>query len=361
MKPIEFRQLLLDWSERHPRVLPWKGERDPYRVWLSEVLLQQTRVEQGAPYYFRFLEACPDVIAMANLPEQALFKLWEGLGYYSRAKNMHATAKRVAFEMGGRFPASVEGLRALPGVGSYTAHAIASFAFGLPYAVVDGNVYRVIARIWGYEDPVDTPAAKRWFDLKAASLLDPAAPALYNQAIMDFGATWCTPRRPKCATCPMAIHCKARISGQEEALPVKKPRLPKKERYFIYAVITRGGLLYIRERTEKDIWRNLWEFPMIESSSKPDDMKAAETHLVESILQDAGVRGKALQAFEGPYRQVLTHQIVLGYFVHFNLDGCLWEPDDHMGWRLAEHVTLKKMYAIPRIIDRFLEQTTLTL
>lgn len=361
MAPAEFRQLLLDWSKDHPRFLPWKGEPDPYRVWLSEVLLQQTRVEQGMPYYFRFLEACPDVFALADLSEQAVLKLWEGLGYYSRARNLHATAKRVAYEMGGQFPTSVEGLRALPGVGAYTAHAIASFAFGLPYAVVDGNVYRVIARIWGYEEPINTPGAKRWFDQKAASLLDPCKPGAYNQALMDFGATWCTPRRPKCTSCPMSFHCRAWISGKAALLPVKQPKSPKKERYFFYAIFSKGGFLYIRERTGKDVWQHLWEFPMIESSGKPKDFEEVAGRLIGFFFKDRGLPGITPRACPGPYRQVLTHQVVYGYFVHFDLEGLAWEPNDGWGWRLAEHVTLKKMYAIPRLIDRFLGHSPLTL
>jgi A/G-specific adenine glycosylase len=361
MAPAEFRQLLLDWSEDHPRALPWKGERDPYRVWLSEVLLQQTRVEQGLPYYFRFLEACPDVFALAGLPEQAVFKLWEGLGYYSRARNLHTTAKRVAYEMGGRFPASVEGLRALPGIGAYTAHAIASFAFGLPYAVLDGNVYRVIARIWGYDKPINSPEAKRWFEQKAASLLHPVAPGVYNQAMMDFGATWCTPRRPRCTTCPMAFQCLAWLSGNTESLPVKLPKSAKKERYFLYAVISRGDSMYIRERTAKDVWRHLWEFPMMESPGKPVDLEEAAHRLAQFFFEDAVAPDIVPKVYRGPYRQVLTHQVIHGYFVHFDLSGSVWEPDNRWCWQLAEHVTLKKMYAVPRLIDLFLEDSPLTL
>ncbi|HMX40236.1 MAG TPA: A/G-specific adenine glycosylase, partial [Saprospiraceae bacterium] len=231
--PAHFRQALLRWAEVHPRPLPWKGQSDPYRIWLSEIILQQTRVEQGLPYYERFVAAYPSVRHLADAPEEELMKLWEGLGYYSRARNLHAAARHIAYGLGGNFPTDYAGLRQLRGVGDYTAAAIASFAYGLPHAVVDGNVYRVLARCFGIATPTATPAAKRQFADLAQRLLDPARPAAFNQAIMDFGATWCKPRQPRCADCPLSSRCVALATGQVASLPLKSGKAPKKERFFL--------------------------------------------------------------------------------------------------------------------------------
>lgn len=221
------------WGAENRRDLPWVGERDPYRIWLSETLLQQTRVEQGMPYYRRFLAAFPRVEDLAAAEDDRVFKLWEGLGYYNRARNLLKAARIVANERNGRFPDTLEGLRALPGVGAYTAAAVASFAYGLPHAVVDGNVYRVLARWHDLDLEVPSAAAARVFAEKADAVLDRADPAAWNQAMMDFGALCCTPRNPDCGACPVADGCLARLAGTVAERPVKKAKAPRRARLLL--------------------------------------------------------------------------------------------------------------------------------
>ncbi|MBK6932730.1 MAG: A/G-specific adenine glycosylase [Saprospirales bacterium] len=266
-----FQKNLLDWHAGHSRPMPWKGERDPYKVWLSEIILQQTRVEQGLPYFEKFVAAYPTVERLAAAPLDAVLKLWEGLGYYSRARNMHATALYIATERDGRFPDTYAGLRALKGVGDYTAAAIASFAFDLPYAVLDGNVYRVLARFFGIDTPTDTPAARKQFAGLAQQLLDPARSGACNQAIMDFGATQCTPQQPACVPCPLRPHCAAFHSNRVPLLPRRSKTPEKRQRFFAYAVFYHRGMVWVGQRHDKDIWQNLYEFPRLDLPEAPAD------------------------------------------------------------------------------------------
>ena len=227
-----FARKLMDWYRENGRSLPWRGTKDPYRIWISEIILQQTRVAQGYDYYLRFIERFPDVQALADAPEDEVMKLWQGLGYYSRARNLHAAAKEVAAL--GRFPDTYEGVRRLKGVGDYTAAAVCAFAYGLPCAVVDGNVYRVIARWLGIDEPIDTTAGKKLFAALARELMGTSDPALYNQAIMDFGAVQCTPASPACLMCPLNDGCAALRQGRVGDLPRKSKKTQVKERYFHY-------------------------------------------------------------------------------------------------------------------------------
>ncbi len=356
-----FRQRLRNWATAHPRPLPWKDEPDPYRIWLSEILLQQTRVAQGLPYYERFVAAFPTVVALAAAPEAEVLKLWEGLGYYSRARNLHAAAKKVVSEHGGVFPASYAALLALPGVGAYTAAAVASFAFNLPYAVLDGNVFRVLARIWGYEEPVDRPAARAWFAQKAQELLDPERPGAHNQAMMDFGATWCTPRNPKCGACPMAADCVALQKKRVDALPRKSPKPARRRRILLYAVIRQGPQVYLRERTGKDIWQNLWEFPALEVAEPPAVNGEMAHQVLDHFFSKEEQKSVKIDTVTGPLKQVLTHQEVHGFFVQMTQNNPDWRPDPAWNWHAAEQLALKKIYAKPRMIDRFLVENPLTL
>jgi A/G-specific adenine glycosylase len=357
----QFRSHLFEWAATHPRPLPWKGEADPYKIWLSEVLLQQTRVEQGMPYYLRFIEAYPNIHALAAAPEGDVLKLWEGLGYYSRARNLHAAAKHVAFTLNGVFPSNLAGLQALPGVGAYTAAAIASFAYQQPHAVLDGNVYRVLARIWGYDEPVDRPEAKVWFAKKAQALLDVDRAGQYNQAIMDFGATWCTPKRPRCANCPMAEQCAAAQQQRTAEWPRKTKRPEKRRRIFLYAVVQQGEMLYMRERTDKDIWQNLWEFPLLEVEETPAENARIGPLLVDHFFKKSEQKNVKIDMVQGPIKQVLTHQKVYGFFVKITQNDPYWRPDASLNWRATEQFTLKKMLAKPRLIDRFLDENPLSL
>lgn len=247
--------------------MPWKGIKDPYKIWLSEIILQQTQVKQGLPYYEKFLVNYPTVFDLANAPEAAVMRDWAGLGYYNRARNLHHTAKEVAQRLGGKFPEDFDGLVALKGIGNYTAAAIASFAYNKPHAVVDGNVMRVLSRIFAVEEPVDTTAGKKMINALAQQLIDKNEPGLYNQAIMDFGATVCTPQNPKCPTCPMKKHCLAFKQKRVNELPIVAKKTKLRERHLHYFVIEHDGHILLNQRNGNDIWKGLHDFPMFEAKA----------------------------------------------------------------------------------------------
>ncbi|MDT3366979.1 MAG: A/G-specific adenine glycosylase [Bacteroidota bacterium] len=274
MQDIVLTEGILRWYAENGRDLPWRRTRDPYAVWLSEIILQQTRIAQGRAYWERFMERFPTVADLAAASEDEVLRLWQGLGYYSRARNLHAAARQIVAQ--GGFPTTLEGIRALPGVGDYTAAAIGSIAFGLPAAVVDGNVYRVLARYYGIATPVGTTAARKEFTALATSLLPaedvvPAGPgatsgpAAFNQGMMDFGAMVCTPLAPRCADCPLAAGCRAYREGRVELLPVKKPAAAVQERHLTYIYIRCNGFTAIHRRGPGDIWQGLWEPFLLES------------------------------------------------------------------------------------------------
>jgi A/G-specific adenine glycosylase len=266
-----FAEKLLDWhATANHRSLPWKNEKDPYKIWLSEVILQQTRSLQGVPYYLSFTDAFQSVHHLAAASDDEVFRLWQGLGYYNRCKNMLATARYIAGELGGKFPNSYSGLLQLKGIGPYTAAAIASFAFGLPHAVVDGNVYRVLARYFGIETPFDTTGGKKEFSSLAQELLDSDSPA-YNQAIMDFGATVCTPQNPLCDQCPLQKNCIAFNRQLVDILPVKSKKTAVRKRYFHYLLLHWQDTIWIHKRAAGDIWENLHE-PLLIEGDKPLDL-----------------------------------------------------------------------------------------
>lgn len=350
-----FREQLMAWFARSHRPLPWKGEKDPYLIWLSEVILQQTRVEQGLPYFERFREQFPTVRRLADASLDEVMKLWEGLGYYSRARNLHAAARHIAYELGGRFPDTYEGIRKLPGVGPYTAAAVASFAYGLPYAVVDGNVFRVLSRFFGIGAPPDTTGGRKLFAGLAQSLLDLSNPADYNQAIMDFGATQCTPRAPHCSSCPLLGACAAFREGKTDALPAKSKRIEKRRRFFHYLVICHRGQALLNRRTQKDIWRHLYEFPLLELPWPGDEKQVRESVLWKQLF---GPQDIAIRQASPPYQQVLTHQKVIASF---------WEISPPAGARVnsggflsVDQKNLSK-FAFPKIIGRYLDRSQLSL
>ena len=251
MGEASFTGILLRWFAQYGRELPWRGIGDPYGIWVSEIILQQTRIEQGRDYWLMFMERVPTVEDLAAASEDEVLRQWQGLGYYSRARNMHAAARQIV-EMGG-FPRTIEGLRALKGVGDYTAAAVGSMAFGLPAAAVDGNVYRVLARHFGIDVPINTTQGKHTFEALAQELLPEHEAGTFNQAMMDFGATWCTPRSPRCMDCPIAGTCEALHSGRVEQLPVKEKKLKVRERRFAYIYIRCQGQVALRRRPAGDI------------------------------------------------------------------------------------------------------------
>lgn len=343
-----FTAQLLDWHDHaNARSLPWKGVKDPYRIWLSEIILQQTRAEQGLPYYERFLEAYPTVTDLARAPDDEVFRHWQGLGYYNRCRNLLATARHIAFERGGAFPQTFEELLSLKGVGQYTAAAIASFAYNLPQAVVDGNVYRVLARYCGIDTPSDSTEGKRRFQAQADALLDRERPGAYNQAIMDLGATVCTPLAPRCEACPVSERCFARRHGVIGELPVKAKKTAVRQRYFHYLLLLHEGQLWIRKRSE-GIWSNLHEPFLIEAGAALDRRGVAAS----KAFQGLDLPGDMLE-YEGELTHKLTHQTIGVRFFTVRLEA-------RPGWSLesGNWVSLNDLdrYAFPRVLVLFFEK-----
>ncbi len=266
---MNFTNLLIEWYLQKKRDLPWRNTTNPYPIWLSEIILQQTRVAQGMPYFYAFLESFPTVKELAIADEQQVLKLWQGLGYYSRARNLHQTAQYIANELDGVFPNSYAGLIQLKGIGEYTAAAIASFAYNEPVPVVDGNVFRVVSRYFGIESDISTGKTKKEFTALAAELLSKEQPALFNQAIMEFGAMHCTPKNPDCENCIFNSSCVALQKGLVGQLPFKSKKIKIRKRYFNYIVLQdKKGNTKIQQRTDKGIWHNLYEFPLFETTQE---------------------------------------------------------------------------------------------
>jgi A/G-specific adenine glycosylase len=346
----EFTTKLMEWNRSgNKRALPWKGEKDPYRIWLSEVILQQTRVEQGWQYYERFIKAFPTVQDLACSSEEKLFKLWEGLGYYSRCKNLHASAKIISERFNGIFPSSYKEILSLKGVGPYTAAAIASFAFNLPHAVVDGNVERVLSRYFGINTPVDSRDGKQLYAELANSLLEKDDPAAYNQAIMDFGATICKPRNPLCIDCIQKEDCQAFQHDWINDLPVKEKSLVRKSRWFTYYIVQYNNKLYIRKRMNKDIWANLFEFILNESSNESEQSFAIKPETIRAVL---GIDQFVVQSVSPYFKQELTHQTIRGQFVTISIK----KPLDKKEFILVAREELTH-FAFPKLINTFLQQS----
>jgi len=308
---------LIKWFKQNKRDLPWRNTVDPYRVWLSEVILQQTRVAQGLPYYVSFVKIFPTVYDLAKAPEQKVLKLWQGLGYYSRARNLHAAAKDVVKNHGGVFPKDYDELKKLKGVGDYTAAAISSFCFNKPQAVVDGNVYRVLARLFAISTPINSTEGKKQFAILAQELLDKKNPGRYNQAIMEFGALYCTPHNPDCEGCIFNTTCQSGNLKEALKYPVKIANKKVTTRYFEYFIIMDKGNTYTEQRTEKDIWKNLYQFPMLEHTERMDNAKVVEQFKKEIIkLPSTGFEIKK----QTPYKKhQLSHQTIFARFTYVNV------------------------------------------
>lgn len=338
--------ILLDWYSREGRDLPWRRTRDPYRIWLSEVILQQTRVAQGLAYYERFTQRFPDVAALAAAPEDEVLKLWQGLGYYSRARNLHAAARRIVHDFGGAFPATFEGVRSLPGVGDYTAAAICSAAYDAPCAVVDGNVYRVLARLYDLDTPIDTVAGQRAFADLARAELDLRCPGRYNQAIMDFGALQCAPASPDCGTCPLSGRCLALAAGTVGCRPVKRGKTPPRDRWFNYLHITSRNQTVVCRRGAGDIWQGLYEFPLLETDAATDFLTLTRDPRFEAWL--GSVPWRLLGSVTLPKHQ-LSHQTIHAVFHRIETPlltpaaASTAVPSDTLG-----------DYAISRLLERYL-------
>ena len=325
-----FTGALLRWFAQNGRELPWRGIGDPYGIWVSEVILQQTRIDQGTDYWLRFMERFPTVESLAAATEDEVLRLWQGLGYYSRARNMHAAARQIV-EQGG-FPRTIEGLHALKGVGDYIAAAVGSMAFGLDTAAVDGNVYRVLARHYGIDVPINTTRGKHTFENLAQELLPDGEAGTWNQAMMDFGATWCTPRSPRCIDCPVALTCDALRTGRIDQLPVKEKKLKVKERRFAYIYVRYKGQTVLRRRPAGDIWQGLWEPLLVEDSPLPD-------------------LGCPLTQVAHDVKHVLTHRVLL---VDFYLAEPAQRPELLSGYTWVDESDLDG-YALPRLVEKLIE------
>lgn len=313
----QFTGKLLQWNRsQNNREMPWKGEKNPYRIWLSEIILQQTRVEQGLNYYNRFIKKYPTVFKLAAAPDQEVFKLWEGLGYYNRCRNLLFTAREIVEKHKGVFPKQYDDIIQLKGVGPYTAAAITSFAYNLPHAVVDGNVFRVLSRFYGIDTAIDSTAGKQVFAALAQQMLDKKLPGEYNQAIMDFGATVCKPAAPACAHCPLQTNCSAYQTGMVNQLPVKEKVLTKRSRHFSYFIFECEGKTWVRQRTAKDIWQGLFEFYLVETDKSQRWTSASVTDWLKEQL---AIRQLTILEISVPFKQQLTHQQINGCFIRVAL------------------------------------------
>lgn len=343
-----FSKNLLDWNQNsNIRIIPWKGEKDPYKIWISEIILQQTRVEQGLKYYHRFISKFPTVASIVDADENQVFKLWEGLGYYSRCKNIIHSARYISEELNGKFPDTFEELLALKGIGQYTASAIASFAYNLPYAVIDGNVFRVLSRFFGVNTPVDTSEGKNRFSQLAHQLLDKKNPGVYNQAIMDFGAVICKPGLPLCHVCPFKKRCKAYAGGLMQVLPVKAKSIVKRKRWIYYLVIELKNKFYTRKRTGRDIWENLYEFMPIETSREMSIAGLLKTKAFKNVFTTSRYQVEKISKI---YVQQLTHQSISGRFIHIR--SAISLPLD--GYTLISHKQLAQL-PFPKLITTYLK------
>lgn len=325
-----FSRKLLNWYDQHKRDLPWRETADPYYIWLSEIILQQTRVSQGLPYFEKFIRRFPTVEDLANASEQEVLSEWQGLGYYSRARNLHACAREISTNHNGRFPSSYNELLKLKGIGSYTAAAIASFAFGEAVPVIDGNVYRVVSRVFGIEADISKSGSRKVFEKKLGQLIDHEQAGLFNQAIMEFGALQCTPVSPNCEECVMQALCEAFANKRVGELPVKSKKVKVRSRHFNYLVFECDGLLAFRFRQGKDIWQGLHDFYCLEAEGF-----ATEEEALEKIGGLAASANWELSGISDTYKHVLTHRIIFARFFRVQV----WQKADLC--RIADALGLK--------------------
>jgi len=342
-----FSSSIISWYEIHKRDLPWRDTTDPYIIWLSEIILQQTRVEQGYSYFMKFVQRFPIVKDLANADEDEVLKLWQGLGYYSRARNLHATAKIITTKYSGIFPPVYKDILALKGVGEYTTAAILSFSYNQPYAVVDGNVYRVLSRVFGIEEPIDTTKGKKIFAELAETLLDKKNPGLYNQAIMDFGALQCVPVSPNCTECPIADFCFALAENKISELPKKQGKQKSRNRYFNYLDIRFEDTIYLQKRTGKDIWQNLYELPLIESDVPLTLEQLEEEESFQNIFQNATISFISIPV---QLKHILSHQVIYASFYRINIQAGLLGSSF-----LSVKTEDLDSFAVSRLVEKYLE------
>ena len=352
MENSAFTSALITWYQEHHRDLPWRQTGDAYKIWLSEVILQQTRVSQGLPYYHAFCENFPSISDLAGASEQQVLRLWQGLGYYSRARNLHRCARLIVEKHQGQFPQTYQELIQLPGIGDYTASAIASFAFKQATPVIDGNVFRVLSRIFGIWDDIALPKSRQVFKKLAARLMEGAPADQFNQAIMEFGALRCTPNQPNCYQCPFSGFCQARIDNVQHLLPVKTKQTSARKRYFYYYVIKSGSRLLLKKRVRKDIWQGLYDFMLVENDGETDPVKLLTYNMPDKSMMDQILVGEP----SNEYRHKLTHQHINARFLEIEavdeaaLD-CWKRAFDLKAYSVSEVHQLPK----PILIDNYLK------
>jgi len=334
-----FSKILLDWFEVNQRILPWRGETDPYKIWISEIILQQTRVNQGWEYYLKFIERFPDVKSLAEATLQEVLHVWQGLGYYSRARNIHTAAQQIMQDFQGIFPNNYLDIKKLKGIGDYTAAAIGSIAFNLPHSAVDGNVLRVMTRIFGIYDDIGQPKTIQKITKMCNNLIDTEHPGNFNQALMEFGAIQCTPKKPKCETCPFVNQCIALKDETAHLLPLKISKISIKNRYFHYFIFLKDNKTIIEQRMENDIWKNLYQFPLIETETVCEK-------LPQKTISDAGL-GDGKPVFLKKIKHILTHQhlLIRFYLVHN------YFPKIKAGWHETPIADLEK-FPFPVVLGK---------
>ncbi len=345
---MNFSEELINWYKDNKRDLPWRNTTNPYIIWLSEIILQQTRVDQGLSYFNAFLGKYPTINDLATAKEEEVLKLWQGLGYYSRARNLHFTAKYIANELNGNFPKEYKDILKLKGVGEYTAAAIASFAYQLPYPVIDGNVYRVLSRIFGIKKPIDSTNGKKAFKELAFELINHNQPDTYNQAIMEFGALHCTPKNPSCEDCIFRLECIAYKNDLVENLPVKEKKIKQKNRYFNYLVFKYNENTYIKQRQANDIWKGLFDFPLVETEKSLTEL----SELLELSNGLFNLKTFTLKDKSEPYKHILSHQKIHTTFWEIEID------DDAELNNFFLKIDLKKInnYPVPKLIENYIKR-----
>jgi len=342
---------LIKWYEQNKRDLPWRNSSDPYKIWLSEIILQQTRVAQGLPYYEKFVRTFPTVYDLAKAPEQKILKLWQGLGYYSRARNLHHAAKNIVKNYKGVFPDDFNELKKLKGVGDYTAAAIASFCFNKPHAVVDGNVYRVLSRLFAIETPINSTEGKKQFAELANDLLDKKNAGTYNQAIMEFGARFCTPSNPHCGVCVFNEQCLSGRVGKASSYPVKTSKIKVRTRYFEYFFLLQQKNTFIEKRVGNDIWKNLYQVPLLEFKQKTSEqivLKKLQNEILKSKPKKFEV--SKVSAYK---KHQLSHQTIWARFWQINLTKTVAPP-----FKKIPAKSIKK-YPFPVLINNHLPEITI--
>ena len=345
---LNYSNILIGWYNENKRGLPWRDTKNPYYIWISEIILQQTRVAQGYDFYLRFIERFPDIKSLAEAEQTDVLKYWQGLGYYSRARNLHEAAKDIMSRFRGVFPSDYDDIISLKGIGEYTAAAIISIVWDQPYPVLDGNVFRVLSRLFAIDIPIDTGKGKKEIMSLANSLIDPKHAALYNQAIMEFGALQCTPRNPACNKCPLVNSCLGYLSGKVQLLPVKQNKTKTRTRYLNYFYITYEGWTYLQRRSKKDIWEGLFEFPLIESDQMLDLKSMQSTQEFKSLLENTD--NPTFSGVKSRVKHILSHQTLYVTFYKVKIQ----KENDFLKRCIKISISDIGDYPVSKLIDSYL-------